>query len=168
MTEREPGRFLYYAAAIFLFLTWLSLFLQDNSVLGWVQAIGWLLVGVGIVLIFLPMFVLRRKGQPEEGKDWTHTCTLVDTGIYTVVRHPLYLGWSIMYPALVLVSQHWPTVVCALPGLVCVALISKQEDQRLVAQFGDAYERYMRDVPALNLPAGIIRHLRRRNREAGS
>ena len=163
MTGRE-----YYAAAIFLFLTWLSLFLEDNSALGWLMAIGWLLVGAGIVLIFLPMFVLRRKGQPEEGKDWTHTSTLVDTGIYAVVRHPLYLGWSIMYPALVLVSQHWLTVVIALPGLVCVALITSQEDQRLVAQFGDAYGGYMRDVPALNLPAGIIRHLQRRRGKGGT
>jgi protein-S-isoprenylcysteine O-methyltransferase Ste14 len=167
MTRREPGRFLYYAAAILLFLTWLSLFLENDSAIGWLQAVGWLLVGAGIVLIFLPMFVLHRKGQPEEGKDWTHTSTLVDTGIYAVVRHPLYLGWSLMYPALVLASQHWLTVVIALPGLVCVALISKQEDQLLVAKFGDAYERYMQDVPALNLPAGIIRHLRRRNRAAG-
>lgn len=163
MTGRE-----YYAAAIFLFLTWLSLFLEYNSALGWVQAIGGLLVGAGVVLIFLPMFVLRRKGQPEEGKDWTHTSILVDTGIYAVVRHPLYLGWSIMYPALVLVSQHWPTAVVALPGLVCVALISSQEDQRLVAQFGDAYEGYMRDVPGLNLPAGIIRYLQRRRGKGGT
>ena len=167
MTRREPGRFLYYAAAILLFLTWLSLFLENDSALGWVQAVGWLLVGAGIVLIFLPMFVLHRKGHPEEGKDWTHTSTLVDTGIYAVVRHPLYLGWSLMYPALVLASQHWLTVAIALPGLVCVALISKQEDQLLIAKFGNAYERYMRDVPALNLPAGIIRRLQRRNREAG-
>jgi protein-S-isoprenylcysteine O-methyltransferase Ste14 len=92
----------------------------------------------------------------------------LDTGIYSLVRHPLYLGWSLMYPALVLVSLHWLTGVIALPGLVCVALISKQEDQHLVAKFGDAYERYVEDVPALNLPAGIIRHLQRRNREAGS
>jgi len=163
MTRRGSGRFLYYAAAIFLFLTWLSLFLENDSAIRWVQAVGWLLVGAGIALIVQPMFVLRKRGQPEADEDWTHTSTLVDTGIYAIVRHPLYLGWSLMYPALVLVSQHWLTVVIALPGLVWVALIAKQEDQHLVAKFGDAYERYMQDVPAWNLPAGIIRHLQRRN-----
>lgn len=167
MTEREPGRFLYYAAAVLLVLSWLSLFLENDSVLGWVQTVGWLLIGAGMALIFWPMFVLRRKGQPEAAQDWTHTSILVDTGIYALVRHPLYLGWSLMYPALALVSQHWPTLVVAVPGLVCLALIMKQEERRLVARFGADYERYRQEVPAWNLPAGIIRRLRRKDREAG-
>jgi len=52
-------------------------------------------------------------------------------------------------------------VIMGILGIVCMYLISRQEDQRLIEKFGDTYERYMKSVPAMNVLAGIIRLLRR-------
>jgi protein-S-isoprenylcysteine O-methyltransferase Ste14 len=82
--------------------------------------------------------------------------------VYAVVRHPLYLGWLLMYVAVILFSQHGLTVVLGTLGIVCMSLICRQEDQRLIERFGEAYERYMTSVPALNVLAGTLRLLRRR------
>jgi protein-S-isoprenylcysteine O-methyltransferase Ste14 len=161
--EREiKSGFLYGAAGILLILAWLTWFLETPSVLWGVQVVGWVIGAIGLVLIFWPMFVLRRKGKPEEGKDWTQTSVLVDRGIYAVVRHPLYLGWSLMYVAVMAVGQHCLAVVFGFLGMACVYLISRQEDVDLVARFGSAYQEYMQSVPAMNLLAGILRLLRRR------
>jgi protein-S-isoprenylcysteine O-methyltransferase Ste14 len=40
----------------------------------------------------------------------------------------------------------------------------REEDERLVQQFGDDYVRYMHRVPRMNILAGVIRLLRRRAR----
>ncbi|MGD2206093.1 MAG: isoprenylcysteine carboxylmethyltransferase family protein [Anaerolineae bacterium] len=162
MNRKEPNRLLFYAAAVLLILTWLTLFLENEAALGWMQGIGWAVGALSLVLIGLPMIILRRRGQPEEGQDWTHTSTLVDTGIYALVRHPLYLGWALLYVALALLSQHWLTLVLALPGVVCLVLISRMEERDLVAKFGEVYEHYQDTVPAMNLPLGILRLLRRK------
>lgn len=155
---------LYFATAgVLLVSTWLLYFLLLHNPVG--QSLvyaGWAILAVGLVFIFLPMVVLRRKGRPEKDKDFTHTTTIVDSGIYAIVRHPLYLGWLLMYIAVMLFSQHWLIVIMGILGVVCMYLISKQEDQRLIEKFGDTYERYMKSVPAMNVLAGIIRPLRRR------
>ena len=163
---------LYFATAgVLLVSTWLLYFLLlHNPVVQSLVYAGWAILAVGLVFIFLPMVVLRRKGRPEKDKDFTHTTTIVDSGIYAIVRHPLYLGWLLMYIAVMLFSQHWLIVIMGILGVVCMYLISKQEDQRLIEKFGDTYERYMKSVPAMNVLAGIIRPLRRRkgNSEPGA
>jgi protein-S-isoprenylcysteine O-methyltransferase Ste14 len=160
--EREiKGRFLYGAAGLLLILAWLTWFLETPSVLWQLQVMGWAIGAIGLVLIVWPMFILRREGKPPEGQDWTQTSELVDSGLYGLVRHPLYLGWSLMYVAVMAIGQHCLAVIFGILGMACVYLISKKEDVALVERFGPAYQAYMQSVPAMNLLLGIVRWLRR-------
>jgi len=42
----------------------------------------------GIIFGVLPVFEFRKKGGVKKGKSYIHTTKLVDTGIYSIVRHP--------------------------------------------------------------------------------
>jgi len=166
MKQWMRSGFLFYVASILIALEYMLLWFLDNPAgIEELRYAGWLIFTVGIVLIFLPRFVFRSKGKVKKEKDWTETTVLVDTGIYSVVRHPLYLGWLLMYLAIMLWSQHWLTIIVGVSGMICIYLISKQEDQRLVEKFGDDYKRYMLSVPRMNLLVGVIRLLRHRKRE---
>ena len=162
---------LYFSAAgVLLVSTWLLyFFLLHSPVVQWLVYAGWTILAIGLVFIFLPMVILRQKGRPGKDKAFTDTTTIVDSGIYAIVRHPLYLGWLLMYIAVILFSQHWLIVIMGVIGVVCMYQISRQEDQRLIEKFGDPYIRYMGSVPAMNVLAGIIRLLKRRkgNSEPG-
>ena len=161
MKQWMKGGFLYYIAGALLVLVYSLLwFLDTPTGVQLLRYVGGAILVVGIILIILPRFVFRSKGKPEKEKDWIETTVVVDTGIYAVVRHPLYLGWLFMYVALILLSQHWLTVIIGIPGMVCVYLISRQEDQRLIEKFGDEYKDYMQKVPRMNLLVGIIRLVR--------
>ena len=165
MKQWMKGGFLYYVAGALLVLAYSLLwFLDTPAGVQLLRYIGGAILAVGIVLIILPRFIFHGKGKTEKGKDWTDTTIVVDTGIYAVVRHPLYLGWLLMYVALILLSQHWLTVIIGIPGMICVYLISRQEDQHLIEKFGDDYKDYMQKVPRMNLLVGIIRLVRRRDR----
>jgi protein-S-isoprenylcysteine O-methyltransferase Ste14 len=165
MNQWMKGGFLYYVAGVLLVLAYSLLwFLDTPAGVQLLQYAGWIILAASFVLIILLRFAFRSKGKPEKGKDWTETTVLVDTGIYAIVRHPLYLGWLLIYVALILLSQHWLTTIIGIPGMVCVYLISRQEDQCLIEKFGDNYKDYMQKVPRMNLLVGIIRLVRRRDR----
>jgi len=101
----------------------------------------------------------------QKGRSFVETKKLVVNGIYAVVRHPQYLVWVLMYLALVFFNLHWAVVVLGFIGMVCVYEIARQEDRRLVERFGKSYERYMGNVPAMNLLMGMVRLCRRKRKK---
>jgi len=113
--------------------------------------VGWIFWVVGIVFIILSYYyIFYRKVK-----------VLVDSGIYAVVRHPLYLGWILsIFVATIFLYQHWLFVTIGIPGIASVYLISRQEEHFNIERFGDAYRRYMQSVPRMNLLVGIIRLVR--------
>jgi protein-S-isoprenylcysteine O-methyltransferase Ste14 len=45
----------------------------------------------GLIFGMLPVLEFRKKGGVSKGQSYIHTTRLVDTGIYSVVRHPQYV-----------------------------------------------------------------------------
>jgi len=119
---------------------------------------GWVVWLLGMVLVMAPMVMFRRHGGVEKGKPFVSTTRLVDTGIYALVRHPQYLGGILaVFITTLLWYPHWLFGVLAVVGTVIIYMGTREEDQRLVQQFGDDYVRYMREVPRMNILAGIMR-----------
>ena len=118
----------------------------------------------GAVFGWLPIFTLRKKGGVAKGKSYVHTTVLVDSGIYAVVRHPQYLGFILLVLGLVLISQHWLSVISGVTGSVLFYLDVRKEEQANIEKFGDEYKRYMEKVPRMNFVLGVIRLLRRRTK----
>ncbi len=71
------------------------------------------------------------------------------TGLYSIVRHPLYLGNFIMWLGPVLFLQSaWFTVVFALVFWIYYERIMFAEEQFLRRKFGDAYDLWSEKVSA--------------------
>jgi protein-S-isoprenylcysteine O-methyltransferase Ste14 len=133
---------------------------SGNEVLRW---IGWVLWWVGAVFGWLPILTFLRKGNVPKGKSYVHTTTLVDTGIYAIVRHPqMGTAWLLMCVALILITQHWVSIALGVPAMMLAYLDLLIADQRLIVKFGDAYRRYMSRVPRVNFVSGIFRLIVRR------
>ena len=126
--------------------------------------VGWVVWAFGMVLVMAPIIVFPRRGGVPKGKSFVNTTRLVDTGIYGLVRHPQYLGGVFaIFITTLLWYPHWLFGLLGAVGTVIVYLSAREEDQRLVQQFGDDYIRYMQRVPKMNILVGVIRQLRRRN-----
>jgi len=117
---------------------------------------GWIFWIVGITLVILSYhYIYFREVK-----------VLIDSGIYGIIRHPMYLGWILsIFIATIFIYQHWLFVIIGVPGIVSVYLISKQEEHHNIDTFGDEYKRYMQKVPRMNLLTGVIRLIRRRKGE---
>jgi protein-S-isoprenylcysteine O-methyltransferase Ste14 len=152
----------FTVAGITLVLCWLLFFLfLHNPASQFLFILGNVVGFIGISLILLAMTSLRRRGEPQEVRDFTTTTEVVKQGIYSFVRHPLYLGWLLAYPAAMLVSQHWLIVILGVIGIASMLQIARNADIQLVAKFGSEYEHYMKEVPRLNIIAGIVRKIGR-------
>jgi len=115
---------------------------------------GYTILGIGALFFILSVFTLRRKG----------TSNVVDSGIYGIVRHPMYLGAMVMFFSHIFLGQNWIVTISTIIAIVCCYLIIQLGDQRNIERFGEDYKLYMQKVPRMNLLVGIIRLVRRRDR----
>ncbi len=69
---------------------------------------------------------------------------LVQSGIYGVVRHPIYLGNLLLWPGACLVFRSWLVVPAFIFVLLVAVLRATQEERILAEHFGPEYEAYCR------------------------
>jgi protein-S-isoprenylcysteine O-methyltransferase Ste14 len=140
----------------------LCAFLYNTLGQRWLLVIGWALLGMAMILGWRARVAFQTSGQPRDRRDWLGTTVVVDSGIYALVRHPMYLSFILVSLALVLLCQHW---LNALLGLLLIGLLyndMRREERNNIRKFGDEYLDYMQRVPRANLLAGAVRLLRKR------
>ena len=123
---------------------------------------GWILLAFALPLFFSVEVYFKKAGESGEGKSFMDTTVLVDSGTYSVVRHPQLLGGILMMFASILISQFWPVAVLGIFGSAWWYKWAAEEERGLSIKFGDDYERYMERVPRMNILLGIVRLLRQR------
>ena len=140
--------------------------LSDITQIGVVAYVGVALyVLSGIIFGMLPVMELRKQGRVRQGKSYIYTTQLVDTGVYSIVRHPQYVTFILWAIAGMLLFQHWIVILLGIPiiPLTYIDLLRADRDAR--DKFGEEYKAYMKRVPRANFLLGIIRHLRHRKNE---
>lgn len=114
------------------------------------QVISWTLLTVCVAPLVLGVRALHDRGRPAPRPDdgtprlaFEKTTTLVDTGIYRYIRHPMYsslmgLAWGVFFKA---PSRRGGLLVgVATAALVATARADEAECTRF---FGAAYREYM-------------------------
>ena len=133
--------FFYYNYYKIDFLAWL----------GWGALILFLLIGG------LPKKEFKKKGQIEKGKSFVYTTKLVNTGIYAIIRHPIWLTWILLSLSMTLMSQYWIMIFMGIIVMLIVYLETFRLDKRLIEKFGIEYKQYKKEVPRLNIIYGLIK-----------
>lgn len=99
-----------------------------------VAAIAWALVVAGVAIWFAGAIVVMRAYDRDE---------LVTTGVYSLVRHPMYAGWIVLIlPGLVLLTTCWPLLAAPLAAYVIFKRSIRREDEYLAKRFGRSYLDY--------------------------
>jgi protein-S-isoprenylcysteine O-methyltransferase Ste14 len=116
------------------------------SALPLLDGVRWVGVGLGVLVIVLLLWIHRALDRNFSTVARIHEHhTLVTSGPYQWVRHPMYPTLWLFSLAAFLISANW---FIGLPPLVIVTLIMftrpEREEQQLIATFGDAYRNYMK------------------------
>jgi protein-S-isoprenylcysteine O-methyltransferase Ste14 len=135
---------------------WLSAFylphmvLPQDGFLRFMRVMGsvFFVMGIAIFLIcFIQIYTakFRRKGA-------------VLAGLYTVIRHPQYLGLGIAGLGLSILWPRFLTVVLWLMMIGVYYLLAKDEERRMLNAYTETYSKYMGKT-GMFLPRGIERSL---------
>ena len=120
-------------------------------------------VGVGLGIVSLPLFAWTHHAL---GKNWSLALvtkeehTLVSSGPYRWVRHPMYTTIFLQSLAFFLLSANWVIGIAGLgTSILCVARVG-EEEALMVDEFGDQYRAYMertgRFLPLVNAQAYVF------------
>ena len=123
-----------------------------------------LYVFAGVVFGWLPVREFRKNGNVQRGNSYIHTTQLVDTGIYSIVRHPQYLTFMLWAVAGILLFQHWIIILLGISILPLTYLDLINADNDALEKFGADYEIYMEKVPRANFLLGIVRRYTKRQK----
>ena len=140
----------FVVAVMVLFVAWLILMPLDAVRFGYSEVPGWLQIfgALGVVLSFYIMFLTFRenaylamvvKVQQERGQ------SVVSTGPYRHVRHPMYASTLLFFPgSALLLGSWWGLMFCTVLLGLLVWRIPLEE--RMLENGLDGYDEYERNV----------------------
>lgn len=140
-------RFFAWESILALFLLNVERWFVDPF--GLSQLISWLLLFLSLVPLILGVRGLRGAGKPSQERQqegllaFEKTTSLVTSGIYRYIRHPmyaslLYLAWGIFLKWLT-----WPGLVLALAATLFLTATARVEESENARYFGPDYREYV-------------------------
>ena len=141
---------------------------------GLCRDIGWHVFSAvpGLILMKLVMASSKTTGRTlaRHGRQGDlprfETNTLVTTGPYGCMRHPMHLGLLFMPLALAMIlgSPAFILIIAPLEMIFMVVMIMIFEEREASRKFGEAYTRYRNTVPAFNFRLDCLKKLMKADR----
>ncbi len=101
---------------------------------------------IGGALICLGLLFVKRSHDLVIDEKYDEP-TLVDTGVYSCVRHPMYLGVLLLYLGLASSTMSMISLGLWLGIFSAYDRMAAYEERDLIRVFSDDYSDYMRRVP---------------------
>jgi protein-S-isoprenylcysteine O-methyltransferase Ste14 len=117
-----------------------------GKVRGWIAG-GLLVAGAGLLL---RLYAVGHAPPGTSGRHRRQYAERLNTfGVYSIVRHPLYLGNVLVWAGASLTSG-WlaGSIVSALLAVAAFAVIARHEDGYLEARFGEPFREWAAVTPA--------------------
>lgn len=114
------------------------------------QVISWIFLIYSGYLVIAGVIMLKKKGKPRHVRDektlyaFEETSELVDTGIYSLIRHPLYSSLLFLTWGICLKNFTLSLFVVALLSSVFLFLTAIADESECKQYFGDKYHTYMK------------------------
>jgi protein-S-isoprenylcysteine O-methyltransferase Ste14 len=115
------------------------------SKMGLPESFRWLGVGIGFLCVFGIYWLFSSIGSsitPTSATRKQHS--LVTSGPYHWVRHPLYTVGSFMFISFGMMADNWFIAVLGILTFILMAIRTPKEEANLIEKFGDEYREYMK------------------------
>jgi protein-S-isoprenylcysteine O-methyltransferase Ste14 len=147
---RSHGFYRFIAWEAILGLALLNINVWFCDPFSWNQLISWPLLVISAFLVIVGVRLLRQMGKPDAQRDdvplvaFEKTTTLVTTGAYRYIRHPLYssllfLAWGVFFKA-----PSWLGGLLAVTATLFLVATARVEEAENLRFFGEAYQEYIK------------------------
>jgi protein-S-isoprenylcysteine O-methyltransferase Ste14 len=128
----------------------------------WCTILSLACLGLAVPFATLPFLHLARYGEPKSGDAFYKTTRVADRGIYSLVMHPQYLGYSLLVLGFAFLDPNVLSVFLAGGALVFFYFQSIVEERFCATHLGSEYDAYKMRVPRMNFFLGAYRIAMRR------
>ena len=121
---------------------------------GWSSVPSWVVAVASVVLLIsyaLYAEVMRENEYLSRTVEVQEGQRVVDTGLYSVVRHPMYAVTIWLFLAIPVVLGSWWSLACFLPYVPIIAVRAINEERLLSAEL-EGYDDYMKKVKYRLIP----------------
>jgi protein-S-isoprenylcysteine O-methyltransferase Ste14 len=102
---------------------------------------GWLLIAFGLGVMYWAVWTFTRARTSL--LPFRPATAMVASGPYRFSRNPMYVGLTLLYVGLsLLTAMAWPLVMLPLALVALTALVIRREERYLEAAFGAEYAAY--------------------------
>lgn len=115
---------------------------------GWSEMPIWVvMISSAVLLVSYALYaeVMRENAYLSRNIEVQRDQRVVDTGLYSVVRHPMYAVTVWMFLSIPLVLGSWWSLLCFLPYILLIAVRIQNEEKILEAGL-DGYSEYKKRV----------------------
>ncbi|MGB3347115.1 MAG: isoprenylcysteine carboxylmethyltransferase family protein [Candidatus Humimicrobiia bacterium] len=102
----------------------------------------WFYVGIPICFMSLVMNLMAGVAFATTPLD-----ELVTKGVYSISRHPAYLGGFLQYVGIGIACASWISLLCAVVWIISFSIGVIDEERFLLENYGKAYREYMNRTP---------------------
>ena len=151
---RVPGshgfyRFFAWECILALFMLNAGVWFQKPT--SWNQLVSWFFLFASLIPLFFGVRTLAAEGKSDSIREeqpellaFERTTSLVTTGIYHYIRHPLYsslllLTWGIFFK-----EPSLPGGLLALASTILLVATARADENECLQFFGEAYRDYTR------------------------
>ena len=146
---RSHGFYRFFAWEAILALILVNSHVWFSDPLSILHIVSWTLLLMSLILLGQGIYLIRVAGNPgSQRQDRTlfsfeKTSTLVTSGIYRYIRHPLYgsllyLAWGVF-----LKEVTWYSACLVFGATLCLVATAKADEAECVRYFGSSYEEYL-------------------------
>ena len=121
---------------------------------GWSKMPLWVVITASVVLLIsygLYAEVMRENAYLSRTIEVQENQKVVDSGLYSVVRHPMYAVTVWLFLSIPIVLGSWWSLLCFLPYVVVIIVRIQDEEQLLAAEL-TGYSDYQKRVRYRLLP----------------
>jgi len=114
------------------------------------QVLSWLLLFLGTYFVIAGAVKLKKSGKASDSRDskelykFEKTTKLVDTGIYKLIRHPLYASLVYLTWGIFLKNTTISLFIISLLSTLFLYLTSRMDEKECITYFGNQYLEYMK------------------------
>jgi protein-S-isoprenylcysteine O-methyltransferase Ste14 len=101
-------------------------------------------VGLALVILFTPLWFIARLRLGASFSVAAQARGLVTTGLYSKVRHPVYVFGTVAVVGMLIAWLGWKAVSIAAIIVPIQILRAVREERVLATAYGDEYEAYRR------------------------
>lgn len=136
------ARFFSFESIFMLVLLNIKIWFQDPF--SPFQLISWILLFMSIYFVIAGYILLKKVGKPTA--NFENTSTLVKTGLYNYIRHPLYLSLFLLGTGVMMKNPGKAQLILGAVNIIAVYITARIEEREMIARFGNDYKEYMKET----------------------